>query len=116
MRRSRAPLTVAIAIAVILFIVIPAAGGFFADLWWFRELNYQVVFIKNLTTRALLFLAAGGVASAVLFLNLKLAQRGVVPEPVLVKMGEAVEPVDIAGMAQRLRKPCLLYTSPSPRD
>ncbi|MBK6485709.1 MAG: UPF0182 family protein [Gemmatimonadetes bacterium] len=109
MRRSRAPLTVAIAIAVILFIVIPAAGGFFADLWWFRELNYQVVFIKNLTTRALLFLAAGGVASAVLFLNLKLAQRGVVPEPVLVKMGEAVEPVDIAGMAQRLRKPVSIF-------
>jgi len=108
-RRSRAPLTVAIAIAVILFIVIPAAGGFFADLWWFRELNYQVVFIKNLTTRALLFLAAGGVASAVLFLNLKLAQRGVVPEPVLVKMGEAVEPVDIAGMAQRLRKPVSIF-------
>lgn len=109
MRASRTPLTIAIAIVVLIFIVIPAAGGFFADLWWFREIGYEVVFVRNLVTRLLLFLIAGVVASAVLFLNLKIAQRGVVPEPMLVKMGEAVEPVDIAGAAQRLRKPVSIF-------
>jgi uncharacterized membrane protein (UPF0182 family) len=104
-RRGRAPLVIAVAIAFLLFIVVPAASGFFADLWWFREIGYDVVFIRTVTTRLLLFLVAGAVGSATLYLNLSLAQRGVVPEPVMVRMGEAVAPVDVAGATRRLRLP-----------
>ncbi|HNV76130.1 MAG TPA: UPF0182 family protein, partial [Gemmatimonadaceae bacterium] len=96
---------IAVAIAFLLFIVVPAASGFFADLWWFREIGYDVVFIRTVTTRLLLFLVAGAVGSATLYLNLSLAQRGVVPEPVMVRMGEAVAPVDVAGATRRLRLP-----------
>ncbi len=105
MRRGRAPLVIAVAIAFLLFIVVPAASGFFADLWWFREIGYDVVFVRTVTTRLLLFLVAGAVGSAVLYLNLSIAQRGVVPEPVMVRMGEAVAPVDVAGATRRLRLP-----------
>ncbi|MBK9980300.1 MAG: UPF0182 family protein [Gemmatimonadetes bacterium] len=77
----------------------------FADLWWFREIGYDVVFVRTVTTRLLLFLVAGAVGSAVLYLNLSIAQRGVVPEPVMVRMGEAVAPVDVAGATRRLRLP-----------
>lgn len=105
MRRGRAPLVIAVAIAFLLFIVVPAASGFFADLWWFREIAYDVVFIRTVTTRLLLFLVAGAVGSATLYLNLSIAQRGVVPEPVMVRMGEAVAPVDVAGATRRLRLP-----------
>jgi len=96
---------IAVAIAFLLFIVVPAASGFFADLWWFREIAYDVVFIRTVTTRLLLFLVAGAVGSATLYLNLSIAQRGVVPEPVMVRMGEAVAPVDVAGATRRLRLP-----------
>ncbi|MBK6308045.1 MAG: UPF0182 family protein [Gemmatimonadetes bacterium] len=96
---------IAVAIAFLLFIVVPAASGFFADLWWFREIGYDVVFVRTVTTRLLLFLVAGAVGSAVLYLNLSIAQRGVVPEPVMVRMGEAVAPVDVAGATRRLRLP-----------
>ncbi|MBK8058171.1 MAG: UPF0182 family protein [Gemmatimonadetes bacterium] len=96
---------IAVAIAFLLFIVVPAASGFFADLWWFREIGYDVVFVRTVTTRLLLFLVAGAVGSATLYLNLSIAQRGVVPEPVMVRMGETVAPVDVAGATRRLRLP-----------
>lgn len=105
MRRSRAPLAIAIAIAVVLFIVIPSGSALLTDLWWFREVGYEVVLLRNLGTRFALFVVAAALASGTLLVNLRLAQRGVVPEPVLLQMGETVRPVDVSGATQRLRLP-----------
>ena len=52
-----------------------------------REIGYQVVFTRELVTRALLFLAAGGLTAGVLYLNLRMAQRGVVPNPIVLRLG-----------------------------
>jgi Uncharacterised protein family (UPF0182) len=57
----------------------PAFSAPLTDWWWFREIGYQVVFIRELTTRLLLFLAAGGLTAGVLYLNLRAAQRGLLP-------------------------------------
>ncbi len=103
--RGRAPLVVAIAIAFLLLIALPAFAGFFADLWWFREIGYDVVFLRTLYTRILLFFIGTVVASGVLYFNLSLAQRGVVPEPMLMQMGETVHRVDISGAARRVHRP-----------
>ncbi|MEP7381307.1 MAG: UPF0182 family protein [Gemmatimonadota bacterium] len=105
MRRSRAPLAIALAIAAVVFIGIPAGSSFFVDLWWFREIGYQVVFVKQLTVRALLFLIGAAVASASLFLTLRIAQRGVVPDPVLIHVGDSAPPFDVSGASRRLRLP-----------
>ena len=40
--------------------ILPASYGLITDWWWFGEIGYQVVFTRALTTRVLLFLAAGG--------------------------------------------------------
>ncbi len=95
----------AVAIAAVIFIVIPAGSGFLVDLWWFREIGFQVVFLKELLARTLLFLIAGAVAFASLQLTLRIAQRGVVPDPVLIHVGESAPPLDVSRTAHRLRSP-----------
>lgn len=95
----------AVAIAAVIFIVIPAGSGFLVDLWWFREIGFQVVFLKELLARTLLFLIAGAVAFASLQLTLRIAQRGVVPDPVLIHVGDAAPPLDVSRAAHRLRSP-----------
>lgn len=95
----------AVAIAAVIFIVIPAGSGFLVDLWWFREIGFQVVFLKELLARTLLFLIAGAVAFASLQLTLRIAQRGVVPDPVLIHVGESAPPLDVSRAAHRLRSP-----------
>ena len=55
MRRRLALILLAAAFgALVLF---PAVSGLLTDWWWFREIGYQVVFVRELTTRLLLFLA-----------------------------------------------------------
>ncbi len=98
-------MVIALAVALLLFFFLPAASSFFADLWWFREIGYDVVFVRSLVTRALLFVVAGAIGSGVLFANLSIAQRGALPRPVMVRMGESTEPVDVDGAAKRLRRP-----------
>ena len=93
MRRLRlTPILVAAAFAALFFV--PAFTALLTDWWWFREIGYQIVFTRELTTRVLLFLAAGGLTFGVLYLNLRAAQRGRVPDPVVLRVGPRARPVD----------------------
>src|SRR5439155_18636296 len=79
-----------------------------ADWWWFREIGYSIVYSRELTTRLLLFLAAGGLTAGVLYANLRLAQRGLVPYPVVLQLGESVPRVDLTAALRRLSLPVSL--------
>ena len=74
----------------------PSFSALLTDWWWFREIGYQIVFTRELTTRVLLFLAAGGLTFGVLYLNLRAAQRGLVPDPVVLQLGPEAPRVDIS--------------------
>lgn len=106
--RRRAPVVTALAIVAVIFIVIPASSSFLVDLWWFREIGFQVVFLKELLARVLLFVVAGVVAFGALFLTLRIAQRGVVPDPVLIHVGDSAPPLDVSRAVHRLRLPLAL--------
>ncbi len=87
----------------------PAFSALLTDWWWFREIGYQVVFIRELTTRLLLFLAASGLTAGVLYLNLRAAQRGLVPDPVVLQLGgPGTRRVDISSALRRLTLPVSL--------
>lgn len=103
--RGRAPLVVAIAIAFVVFILAPTFAGFFVDLWWFREVGYDVVFIRTLVTKFLLFIAGAALAGAMMYVNLSIALRGVAPEPMVVQHGETTTTVDMSAVGRRLRRP-----------
>jgi uncharacterized protein len=106
-RRRLVPILLAAAFgAVFLF---PAFSALLADWWWFREIGYQVVFIRELTTRLLLFLAASGLTAGVLYLNLRAAQRGLLPDPVVLQLGgPGTLRVDVSSALRRLTLPVSL--------
>jgi uncharacterized membrane protein (UPF0182 family) len=87
----------------------PAFTALLTDWWWFREIGYQIVFIRELTTRLLLFLAASGLTAGVLYVNLRAAQRGLVPDPVVIQLGgPGTRRLDISSALRRLTLPVSL--------
>jgi uncharacterized protein len=82
--------------------------GLLTDWWWFQEIGYQVVFTRTLTARALLFVLAGGLAAGLLYLNLRIAQRGLVANPILLQMAESAPRLNLTVAVRRLSVPATL--------
>jgi uncharacterized protein len=105
--RRRLPLILFLVVFTALFFV-PALIRVLVDWWWFQEIGYQIVFTRELVTRVLLFLIAGGATFAVLYLNLRGAQRGLVPDPVVFRIGQSAPGVDLTRSLRRLTLPVSL--------
>src|SRR5213595_1347858 len=65
-----------VAALVFLIIGVPWLASFATDWLWFREIQFQSVFLTSLVARALLFAAVGTVAFTFLYVNLRWARRG----------------------------------------
>lgn len=88
MTRRRLVILAIVAIAL-LGIFFPGLIVLVTDWWWFQEIGYQIVFTRTLGTRVLLFVAGGGLAFGLLYLNLRIAQRGLVPNPILLQLAQS---------------------------
>lgn len=86
-------------------LLLPTLVGLLTDYWWFREIGFEAVFSRRLVTQVLLFLGVGGATLAALWGSLAFAQRGVVPGPVVVRLGEVAQPVDVSGALRRFTRP-----------
>jgi hypothetical protein len=106
--RRRVTLILLSAVFAALFFFFPAFTSLLTDWWWFREIGYEIVFTRELTTRVLLFLAAGGLTAGVLYLNLRAAQRGLLPDPVVLQFGPSAPRLDISAALRRLSLPVSL--------
>src|SRR5829696_1561907 len=95
-------------VAFLAAILFPALTGLLTDWWWFQEIGYQTVFSRPLLTSLLLFLAAGGITFGVLYGNLRLAQRGLVPYPVVLRFAQNQPRVDLTGPLRRASLPVSL--------
>jgi uncharacterized protein len=100
-----------IALAFLATVLFPAFTGLLTQWWWFQEIGYQVVFTRQFGTAALLFLLVAGFTFAALYTNLRLAQRGLVPYPVVLRFTRAAPRVDIIGPLQRLTLPVSLIVA-----
>jgi uncharacterized protein len=103
-----------LAIALLFFlatILFPTLTGLLIDWWWFQEIGYQPVFTRPLLTSLLLFLTVGGVTFLVLYGNLRLAQRGLVPYPVVLRFAQNQPRVDLTRPLRRLTLPVSLVVS-----
>jgi uncharacterized membrane protein (UPF0182 family) len=87
---------------------VPPLLGILVDWWWFQEIGYQIVFTRELVTRVLLFLIVGGLVAGALYLNLWIAQRGLVPYPVVLRFAQGPRRVDIINPLRRLSLPVSL--------
>lgn len=99
-----------LAIPAALFLL-PTLSGLLTDWWWFQEIGYEVVFTKSIVTKLALFVGAGALALLVLGGNLSFAQRGAVPEPVLVKIGDATQTIDLTGALRKFTRPITIVLS-----
>jgi uncharacterized membrane protein (UPF0182 family) len=79
-------LAVAFAVLMILMAGIPGLFNFLADWYWFSALEYDTVFVTRLTTKVVLWLLVTIVSFGVLFANVRVALRGVVPDPLIIPM------------------------------
>src|SRR4051812_20313838 len=110
MSQRRLILTFAV-VAFLAAIFFPALTGLLTDWWWFQEIGYQVVFTRPLLTSILLFFGVGGITFAVLYGNLRLAQRGLVPYPVVLRFTQNQPRVDLTRPLRRLSLPVSLVVS-----
>ncbi len=108
MPRRRSVLLLSLATFVAILFLFPLLGGFLTDWWWFKEIGYRVIFTRELVTRTVLFFAAGGLTFAVLFGNLRLAQRGAVPNPIVLRLGELAPPFNVTAALRRFSLPVSL--------
>ena len=109
MPRRRLVLILLIAAFLAFFFLLPGLVGFLTDWWWFREIGYQIVFTRRLFTQSLLFLALGGITAGTLYLNLWWAQRGLVPGPIVLRVGQSLPRVNITGALRQLSVPVSLF-------
>src|SRR5881409_312463 len=106
-RRRRLGLVVLVivfALVLLLFNLVPLA----AEWLWFQALGYQRVFTTRLVAEAVLGVGVGGLVFAFLYVNLRIAQRGLVPNPLVVQVGSGAAAVDVTRLLRRLALPTAL--------
>jgi uncharacterized membrane protein (UPF0182 family) len=91
------------------FFFFPPLVSLLVDWWWFQEIGYQVVFTRELVTRVLLFLVVGGLTFGTLYLNLRTAQRGLVPDPIVFRIGQSAPRVDLTRALLQVSLPVSLF-------
>jgi uncharacterized protein len=88
--------------ALVLFLS-PALITFYTDWWWFGEVGYQQVFLRTLAARALLGGTVFVLAFALLYANLRFAQRSLKRSAFTIMTAQGPHTISIgAGHARRL--------------
>src|SRR5256886_11243031 len=94
-------LVVLFALLLLLSNLVPLA----AEWLWFQALGYERVFTTRLVAEAVLGVGVGGLVFAFLYVNLRIAQRGLVPNPLLVQYSSGATAVDVTRLLRRLALP-----------
>src|SRR4029077_3351890 len=103
--RRRLALLLGIAALAVLGIGFPGLVALLTDWSWFREIGYGIVFTRSLTTQVLLFLIVGGITFGLLYSNLRVAQRGLVANPILLQLAESAPRLNLTVALRRLSLP-----------
>src|SRR3989442_259446 len=106
-RRRRLGLVVLVvlfALVLLLSNLVPLAGEWL----WFQALGYERVFTTRLVAEAVLGVGVGGFVFAFLYANLRIAQRGLVPNPLVVQYNSGATAVDVTRLLRRLALPTAL--------
>ncbi len=108
-RRGRRFGLLALILLFAVVLVLPYLVQLAADWPWFVSLGYERVFGTRLVAELSLGLVVGALAFAFLYGNLWFAQRGVVPNPMILQMDpEARSVLDVTRLLRRLTLPASL--------
>ena len=108
LRRRRRLGLGALVVLFVLILLLPALVQLAAEWPWFSALGYARVFTTRLVAQAVLGLSVGAVAWAFLYCNLWIAQRGLVPNPLIVQFSAGASTVDVTRLLRRLTLPAAL--------
>src|SRR3989441_3758030 len=106
-RRRRLGLVVLVVLFALLLLLsnlVPLA----AEWLWFQALGYERVFTTRLVAEAVLGVGVGGLVFAFLYVNLRIAQRGLAPNPLVVQFSSGAAAVDVTRLLRRLALPTAL--------
>jgi uncharacterized membrane protein (UPF0182 family) len=103
----RPPRIALVALLLALVILVPMFISFAAEWMWFRALGYDRVFTLRLGAGALLGLGVGALAFVFLYVNLRIALRGVIPGPRVVHM-TLRGPGELMQLVRRVARPAAL--------
>ena len=99
-----------LAAIVLLALASPTLIRLAADWYWFQSVGFETVFVKSLVTKIVLSVGAGVVTFAFLYVNLRFAQRGLVPRPILFSLDRTeARQLDITRLLSRLALPVALF-------
>src|SRR5947209_10397638 len=107
-RRRRRLGLVLLVLLFALFLFLSNLVQLAAEWLWFQALGYQRVFTTRLVAEVVLGVGVGGVVFAFLYANLRIAQRGVVPNPLVVQFSPGAAAVDMTRLLRRLALPTAL--------
>src|SRR3989475_44499 len=108
-RRDRRRMVVWLVVGFgVLIVFISPLVGLLAEWPWFSALGYQRVFATRLVASFTLGVLAGGLAFVFLYVNLRFAQRGIVPNPVVMQASAQTPAVDVTRLVRRLALPAAL--------
>jgi len=105
--RRRLVLWLVVGLGLLIFFISPLVG-LLAEWPWFSALGYQRVFATRLVASFTLGVLAGGVAFVFLYVNLRFAQRGIVPNPVVLQASAQTPALDVTRLVRRLALPAAL--------
>src|SRR6185295_13812615 len=106
--RGRLVRVLVIALVVGLVFFLPGSSTLLTDWWWYREIGYQVVFTRSLTTQTLLFLGVGGLTFGILYLNARIAQRGLAATQLLLQVAESAPRLNLVVLLRYVGLPLAL--------
>src|SRR5437867_1435834 len=106
-RRRRLGLVVLV-VLIALLLLLSKLVPLVAEWLWFQALVYERVFTTRLVAEALLGVAVGGLVFAFLYFNLRIAQRGLVPNPLVLQFSAGAAAVDVTRLVRRLALPTAL--------
>src|SRR5438876_1051072 len=107
-RRRRRLRLVVLVLLFALFLFLSNLVQLAAEWFWFQALGYERVFTTQLVAEALLGVGVGGLVFAFLYVNLRIAQRGFVPNPLVVQFSSGAPAVDVTRLVRRLALPTAL--------
>ena len=108
MNRTRRWILVALVTLVVLALLVPGSIGLVTDWWWFQEIGYRVVFTTQIAARANLLVFVALATIVILEVNLRLAQRGVTLNPVVVRVGPSTPQLDTSRAVRRASTPIVI--------
>jgi len=105
MKRSPLVLILVAAVLLVTLFSLPWFVRVLTDWYWFDALGFEVVFLKSLWTKFVLGSVVGVIVFAFFFGNLRIAQRGLVPDPYVLTLSPNAAKLDITQLLRRVTWP-----------